>query len=347
MDRIDGCNEREQEYEAVRYRFTCIDDDSCSEEEQIAAIYDYVHAVYGSFGNGSYNEVLEHDEHDQVVAQFGSIASVDRADEYIAHARTVYLTSLRSGVHGRAFCQHSGFFQTFSHSKQDMSVVAIGGAHHCGDEYGNLLAPLERRIASQPGAWLFFIENMNDQVLPPEEVVMLKKIASVLGNTPFDPIVAYYDERVVSDVVKQHPQKISPEHIAVAIVIGLFVDDHIAKHANELEGKDQPSLREAHRRYIMEAVKDGRAKKVITTVAGYFGTQITEAALQRRFESFIQPDSFSTNFIWAHDDLLPRVWRSINQVSLGVAQSKIRELGAKRVFGMVGFEHLPMFEQVF
>jgi len=228
----------------IQYRKECILYADCPLEESIAAVYDYVGSVYGELETAEYDDVLTLKEREAVEKKFGVLTRGDQIVGYVSRARTDFLERYSLGI-SHPGCKDPSLFRYYATSAVGDSngVVALGGHHLCGKEYGDMYFSrgVELAVASDPSYFVFFIENYEEIALmsgafinsPVQEYALFNQIAESLGIPILDavPLNAYSDE-VLTELEERH--QVSREEVAVLFTH--YIIDSSSKQLGELEG---------------------------------------------------------------------------------------------------------------
>lgn len=171
----------------VSYQKSCVKNSrTCSPEEHIAAVYDYVGALYGEEGNVNFDGTLTDAEKSYVVEKFGELTNLN-GKAYIQMARFEFMIGKTDGSDFVA-CDKN--VDSHSYSSDALGFVrAVVGMHNCLSVYLRKF-PIEDElaIASSPDSWLFFIEGYDPSLEPgAPEFYYFYRLANILGIQVFDP----------------------------------------------------------------------------------------------------------------------------------------------------------------
>lgn len=224
----------------VQYRTVCVKSERCPTHERVAAVYDYVGAVYGDQERIQYDGLLTATECSYVVSTFGPLSTTVEVSTYISTAQQKFLHAHRRDS-VRRYCSESKHFHVgrVKH-KQLGEAFFLGGLHHCGDQFGEMYTNgIELDVAASPQAWVFLIEDFQDvgtanvdqdRKNADEEYLLFTHIAQVLRIPRYSSVVSQHSAPVLAELAKQG---ITDEEFAVAWTFNCVNEGRYLEHVSK------------------------------------------------------------------------------------------------------------------
>jgi hypothetical protein len=200
-----GCTRRSDESERAKtqpevastplntsYSYPCIRDSPCGDNEKRAAIYDYVGSVYAPGDSVVYDRKLTPQEEPIVLSEIGALTSPleePSIQKYFGQAQDFYF-SRRRHTKPEKETQSCGRALSFDESLNQGRVKFLGGDHGCARNYGEsyFKKGIELAVASEPNAWIFFIETEDNPEGGAGEAAYFHRIAAKLDIPVYNPV---------------------------------------------------------------------------------------------------------------------------------------------------------------
>ncbi|MCP5467890.1 MAG: hypothetical protein H7A32_01305 [Deltaproteobacteria bacterium] len=330
---------------SIDYKYRCILDDACSDNERRAAIYDWVGA---KFLQGDYDGKLSDNEQKKVIDQYGDLKKLDihSISNYLNHSTKVFLEK-NPWAHqfNKNTCMQE---KTKGRFKLDLTAslsqgigFGLGVNHFCGEEFSRLFLPMELLIASNHiSKWGLFIEgygldsygpydpDCNNNKIQPAEKVLLEKIAQSAPNPPQfteEAVPNNIDSKeVVDEAVKQYYRD-KVEYASALVAL------HIYLKGTTIQGNSPEDLE----------------KKIETVVANYatrYEVNIRDIAL-RVFKYYKKWNDGSEDF--HNNQLIKELIAVANEIS----SQKIKEEIPNGFRGVIiyqsGSKHLDVLKKIY
>ena len=186
----------------ARYNPSCTKFESCSEGESIAAVYDYVGAVYGDKGRVQRDGILTPEERSYVESTFGRLEGKKGVQEYLSKARQIFFKKYAQKE--MPYCEGDKSSLVRYKHPRFREGVTLGAGHTCGDNYGEMYVKsgLELQIASNPKKVVFLVEGWTQAVGRSrlQEHLLIARIALALKIPVYEGLVGQNSEEAIQRV---------------------------------------------------------------------------------------------------------------------------------------------------
>ncbi len=346
--------------QGVSYERRCISDASCTEEQRVAAVSDYLSAVYGNNNSFQYDNVLTPVEGAHAKT-YGPTVNLSQLPQLFHRAQGSALQSFISPAQP-ALCNNLSLWHLLKGSDASLgAATAIGGVHHCFSQFATIFnaAKVEQEIAANPQDWIFFVEISQEMEhakkqgkdVRKDEVALIYQIADRLNIPKENPVVPYNSEPVMKAL---EAKGISRTEQATAWVVFHLLTDITSTLVQRKDFKQKPPAQLKKMAYdiLKSYFAPGAVRHpVITGSLQVYG--LNADSFYKACQNFIKPRPGESTGA-ALDRIQKKTTATMEQgtklatqLTVQHIQAKLKQHGRKQALYQMGVMNAPVLKQIY